>query len=83
MPNRMYPSAIIPIEARATLAPALSGDHIPAAAGMRNAAATTASQNRNTLMPALRPASPANVFPAGAISDDGAGHHAGGNQGTP
>ena len=35
-----------------------SSFHIPAAAGTKNAANTTASQNRNTLMPAVRIASP-------------------------
>ena len=57
MPNRMYPSATMPTVTRGMLAPS-SAFHIPAAAGIRNAATTTASQNRKTLIPALREASP-------------------------
>ena len=57
MPNRTYPSTTIPIATRGMLGPS-SAFHIPAAAGSRNAAAMTAIQNRNTLIPALRAASP-------------------------
>ena len=59
MPNSTCPSATMPIATRAMLAGSSSALHMPAAAGMRNAAAATASQKRKTRMPALRIASPA------------------------